>query len=180
MTKVKLMTVVISAFVAACATTSDYSSPYTKPRVGSVIQLNQEISARNGVRIYLQDGYVLEWEELEKQQPYCQFYVRRPSDQMRQPFAVEPDTFTVSKVYRRKDIGALDGLQLASDGGDVETDQGSSQRTMSTYMALSSLIQPDVTTLICSQWKDPQLRFHVSVDEIITVLGDLAQFIPPR
>lgn len=176
-----LITGIAVLSVGGCAATSiDYSSPYTTPRVGTVIQLTQGLSARNGVRIYLQDGYQLDWRELEKQEPYCQFYVRRSSDELRQPLTIEPDTFIVESVYRRKDSVAIEGLQVASDSGESETDPGSSQRTMSTYMELSSENQPNVTNLICSQWADPQSRFHVSVDEIIRSLGDVAQFMPPR
>ncbi len=183
MSKVHLSLAAVASaavFLSACATTGDYSSPFTKPSVGSVIQLNQEISARNGVRIYLQDGYVLEWKELEKLMPYCQFYVDRPSAEMRQPLVVEPDMFTVRRVYRQKDVGAWEGMQLAMAGGETETDHGSSQRTMSTYMELASTLQPDVNSLICSQWADPATRYHVSVEEIIGALGDVARFIPPR
>ena len=168
--------------IGGCAAINnpDYSSPYTTPRVGTIVQLNQELSARNGVRIYLQDGYQLTWIELEKQEPYCQFYVLRTPDELRKPLTIEPDTFTVESVFRRKDSVTVEGIQVAMDGGESEVDRGSSQRTMSTYMELSSENQPNVTRLICSRWQDPQLRFHVSVEQIIQSLGDLAQFIPPR
>ena len=177
-----LVTIALAGVLGACATTGDPSSPFVKPRVGSVIELNQEISARNGARIYLQDGYVLSWRELEKQMPYCQFFVNRPSSEMRQPLTVQPDSFTVRRVYRQRDFTALEGVQLAMNGGgsEAEVDRGSSQRTMSTYMELSSATQPDVTNLICSQWRDPRTRNHVSINEIIAALGDIARFIPPR
>ena len=64
-------------------------------------------------------------------------------------------------------------------GGDVRN-RGSSQRTMSTYMDLSSENQPDVAQLICSRWADPQTRYHVSVEQIVRSLGSIAQFVPPR
>lgn len=164
--------------LSACVSVGDPSSPYTTPKVGSVIQLNQEISARNGVRIYLQDGQVLSFDQVEKQQPYCQFYVDRASSEMREPLTVAPDTFTVERVYRQKDFVALQGLQLAMGEGEMEMDHGSSQRTMSTYMELNSNSQPNVASLICSQWADPALRYHVSIEEIIRSLGDIAQYVP--
>ena len=181
-----IKTFIVSAAVlgiSGCAAINepDYSSPYTTPRVGTIIKLNQELSARNGVRIYLQDGLQLTWIELEKQHPYCQFYVLRKPDDLRKPLTIEPDTFTVESVFRRKDSVAVDGIQLAMNGGgESEVDRGSSQRTMSTYMELSSENQPNVTRLICSRWEDPQSRFHVSVEQIVQSLGDVAQFISPR
>lgn len=168
--------------ISSCAATStpNYSSPYTKPRVGTIIQLNQELSVRNGVRIYLQDGFQLSWIELEKQEPYCQFYVLRASDELRQPLSIEPDTFVVEDVFRRKDSVAVEGIQVAFEGSEVGGNNGSSQRTMSTYMELSSEKQPNVKRLICSRWEDPALRYHVSVEQIVQSLGDIAQFMPPR
>lgn len=183
---------IMSIGLLGCNTIPDYSSPYTTPRVGSTIQLNQELSARNGVRIYLQDGYVLTWQELEKQEPYCQFYVARSSADLRSRLTIEPDTFVVNRVFRRKDVSGLQSApldltgenwvatanaQLAAFGeGDFENNRGSSQRTMSTYLELSSATQPNVKRMICSQWADPAMRYHVSVEEIIRSLGDIAQF----
>ena len=166
--------------IIGCAAkgTPNYSSPYTKPRAGTVVQLKQELSVRNGVRIYLQDGYQLSWIELEKQEPYCQFYVHRSREELRQPLTIEPDTFVVEYVFRRKDSVAVEGMQVASEGEDVGG-PWRAQRTMSTYMELSSEKQPKVTTLICAQWQDPYERNHVSVDEIIRSLGEIAEFIPP-
>ena len=134
---------------------------------------------RGGVRIYLQDGYQKTFGEVAKLEPYCQFYVLRSRDELRKPFTIKPDTFIVYEVFRQKDSVALEGLQVASEG-ESDVGHGSSQRTMSTYMELSSDAQPEVTRLICSRWEDPLGRFHVSVDEITTSLGDIAQFIPPH
>ena len=160
-------------------TASGYSSPYTKPEVGTMIRLNQELSVQRGVRIYLQDGYQKDFGDVMKLEPYCQFYVLRSSDEIRKPLTIKPDTFVVYEVFRQKDSVALEGLQVASEG-ESDFNDGSSQRTMSTYMELSSDTQPNVTRLICSRWDDPAGRFHLSVDEITASLGDIAQFIPPR
>jgi len=159
-------------------TAANYSSPYTKPEVGTMIRLNQELSVQTGVRIYLQDGFQKGFRDVAKLEPYCQFYIQRSSDELRKPFTIRPDTFVVYEVFRQKDSVAIEGLQVASDG-ESEVDHGSSQRTMSTYMELSSDAQPNVTRLICSRWADPAARYHVSVDEIVASLGDVAQLIPP-
>jgi hypothetical protein len=103
----------------------------------------------------------------------------RTRDEIRKPFTIKPDTFVVYEVFRQRDSVALEGLQIGSEG-EAEFDHDSSQRTMSTYMELSSDSQPNVTRLICSQWADPARRYHVSVDEITASLGDIAQFIPPE
>lgn len=182
MLNVKLLSAVLSFFaVIGCTAINkvDYSSPYTTPRVGTIVELYQELPIRSGVRAYLQGGHQLNFNEVNKLRPYCQFYVVRARNELHQPYTIEPDAFFVDRVWRRKDSVAVEGVVVASEGGDVRN-RGSSQRTMSTYMELSSENQPDVTQLICSRWADPQTRYHVSVEQIISSLGGAAQFMPPR
>ncbi len=163
-----------------CASTTPYNTAtsVTMPRVGTMIKLNQELAARGGVRIFLQNGYQKRFSEVAKLEPYCQFYVNRSSDELNQSLTIEPDTFIVQRVYRRKESVSTEALQVASEG-ESDMDHGSSQRTMSTFMELISDNQPEVTRLICSRWADPNSIYHVSIDEIVQSLGDVAEFIPP-
>ena len=58
MLKFKSLFVILSFLaVIGCTaiSTVDYSSPYTTPRVGTIVELHQELSIRSGVRAYLQD-----------------------------------------------------------------------------------------------------------------------------
>ena len=173
------MTSAVALLLYGCSSLNTYNtaSPYTSPRVGTMIELKQELSVRGGQRIYLQYGFQKRFADVDKQEPYCQFYVLRTADELRQPVTIEPDTFIVHEVFRRKDSVAVEGVQVAM--GEKEIDHGSSQRTMSTYLELTSDRQPNVTRLICSRWADPAKRYHVSVDEIVSSLGDVAQLVPP-
>lgn len=164
-----------------CASTGSYNTAtsVTTPRIGTMIKLNRELTTRGGVRIFLQNGYQKRFSEVAKLEPYCQFYVDRPGDEINETLTIEPDTFIVHRVYRQRESVSSEAMQLAFDGGDAEMDPGSSQRTMSTFMELISDKQPAVTRLICSRWADPNSINHVSIDEIIQSLGDIVEFLPP-
>ena len=169
-----LVTGLLMLVLIGCSSTAYYSSPYMTPLIGATIRLNQELSARAGARIYVQYGRVMSWSKLTIQEPYCQFYVLRTSEELRQPLNIEPDAFRIKQVFRRKDLTAVKGVQLAFRG--IRHQQDLSPRTMSTYMELSSMLQPNVTRLICSRWADPVFWEHVSIEEIIETLGELARF----
>jgi len=166
--------------IQGCASTTAYNTAtsVTLPRVGTMIKLNQELAARGGVRVFLQNGFQKRFSEVAKLEPYCQFYVNRSSDELNQRLTIEPDTFIVQRVYRRKESVSTEAVQVASEG-EADMDHGSSQRTMSTFMELISDNQPEITRLICSRWADPNSIHHVSIDEIVQSLGDVAEFIPP-
>lgn len=159
--------------LAGCASTVHYSSPDATPLVGGTIQLKQELSARAGARIYIQYGRVMGWTELTVLEPYCQFYVLRTAQELRQPLVIKPDTFVIERVFRKIDLTAVEGLQLAL--GAIWYLHDLSQRTMSTYIELSSDAQPNVLRLICSRWADPVYWNHVSIEEIIDTLGEIAE-----
>ena len=116
----------------------------------------------------------MSYDELTVQEPYCQFYVLRSQDELRKPLTIVPDTFTIKHVFRRRDLTAVEGVQLAFEG--ILYHHYLSQYTMSTYMEISSGDQPDVIRLICSRWSDPYYWYHVSIEEVIETLGGIAQF----
>ena len=115
--------------------------------------------------------------ELTVQEPYCQFYVLRGQEELRQPLTIEPDTFIIKHVFRRRDLTAGEGVQLAFEG--IPYHHYLSQYTMSTYMEIYSGNQPDVIRLICSRWSDPYYWYYVSIEEVIETLGEIAKFETP-
>ena len=141
-----------------------------------MIELKQGLAGRSGTRIYLQYGYQMRFAEVSKLDPYCQFYVYRSSEELRKPLTIAADTFVVHRVYRQRESVSTGTIHLAATG---RTNRGPSERTMSTIMELLSEKQPEVTRLVCSRWADPYPMNHVSIDEIVQSLGEIAEFIPP-
>lgn len=149
---------------------------YVTPKPGSTVEVRQTLSADGGARISLQYGKAVSPGDLYKLDPYCQFHVLRPGDELNEPLRIEPDTFTVEETYRRKDVVKLDGMQYAFAAGE-DFDPSPSQRTMATYMELSSDAQPDVYQLVCQRWADPYDHNHVSINEMRESLGDLVLLV---
>ena len=143
----------------------------------TMIKLNRELTGRMGSRIFLQWGYQMRFSEVAKLEPYCQFYVYRPGADLHKPLTIEPDTFIVQRVYRLREFVAVGGTEVAEGKGRPL--RGPSERTMSTVMELLSEKQPLVTRLVCSRWADLHPMNHVSIDEIVASLGDVAELILP-
>jgi hypothetical protein len=167
--------------VTGCASSVKYdtSTFVTLPRVGTLIKLNRELAGRSGARIFLQYGHQLSFREVAKLDPYCQFYVHRPSSELRKPLLIAPDTFVVHRVYRLREFVSSGAVQVADGAAAGRAFRDRSERTMSTVMEVVSDKQPAVTRLICSRWADPQPMHYLSIDEIVMSLGEIAEFIPP-
>ena len=177
-----ILVVAFNVSLLGCAwlttTDPDYVPWNVTPEVGSYVQLNQELTASRGKRIYIQDGEAKPKREINDLEPYCQFYVDRKGAAMREPLAIAEDRFIIKDVFRRKDFAALAATHYASFGDDMDFDPSPSQRTMSTYMEIFSDRQPQVIRLICSRFADPDLDNHVRLDEIKATLGEIVAFVP--
>lgn len=152
------------------------STSYATPKPGSRVEVQETLTVSGGARVSLQYGRLKSWKDVYKLEPYCQFRVLRPGDEMREPLTIEPDVFIVERVYRRKDMVELEGVRYASAGVE-DFNNSPSQRTMATYMELSSGVQPDVHRLVCGRWADPYEYNHVSIRDIRESLGDLVRLV---
>lgn len=161
---------------AAMAPTDPEASHYVTPKPGASVQVTQTLEAPAGTRVSLQHGKVLEWRDIVDWQPYCQFHVLRARDHLHETLNIEPDTFIVKRVYRQKDVVGLESVQYAFFEED-SIDNSPSQRMMSTYLELSSDLQPDVYRLVCQRWDDPYFYNHLSIRDIKESLGDLVRLV---
>lgn len=152
------------------------STSYVTPKPGSRVEVQQTLRVSGGARVSLQYGRLKSWNDVYKLEPYCQFHVLRARDQMHEPLQIEPDAFIVERVYRRKDMVGLEGVRYASTGVE-DFNHSPSQRTMATYMELSSGAQPDVHRLVCARWADPYEYNHVSIRDMRESLGDLVRLV---
>lgn len=152
------------------------AASYATPKPGSRVEVQETLRVGGGARVSLQYGKLKSWRDVYKLEPYCQFHVLRPSERLHEPLQIEPGTFIVERVYRRKDMAALEGVRSAA--ADAEDFNNSpSQRTMATHLELSSAAQPDVQRLVCARWADPFAHNHVSIRDIRESLGDLVRLV---
>ena len=77
-------------------------------------------------------------------EPYCLFTIDRVAADEGGNINLKPDTFTVAKAYRIRDLASSENIQYAGRAG--------SDRTLSTIMELSGGSQSEVTRLTCSRW----------------------------
>lgn len=151
--------------LAGCAITGS-TALYTLP-VGSQITVKQKLRAHDGKRLIIQDGLVLQRKDVNIVRPYCQFSLRRSSEETREPILIEPGVFTVTDSYRRQDWSWAEGLQFAGD----------TDRDMSSIMELSSVNHPEVTRLVCTRWGSVYVGGWVTIADMRATLGDLVEFV---
>lgn len=155
---------IVFMFLGACATTGQ--SPTFFPPAGSEVIVNQELNARSGTRVFIQDGQVLERRDVGVVNPYCQFVLWRSREEMKDPIVIQPATFTITRTFRQKDYSWADGQLLA---------EFRSNATMTTFMELSSDTQPEVRQLLCMRWGSPRLDRFLTIDEMKATLSPIVE-----
>ena len=168
------------AMLAACSTTRDHgdeSSPYYLVSIGARVLLKQALAIPpQQVGVYIQNGKVLPWSEINAYYAHCKFELRDRKDTEQK---VDPGEFIVTRVVQ-------DVVHMVS-GGHAQTaglswsarigtmDDGASVQTYATYLYLGSDRQPQVFRLGCGHWAYPGSRYaeHLSIAQMRKALGDL-------
>jgi hypothetical protein len=170
----------VAALLSACSTAryqGDESSPYYVIPTGTRVVLKQALTIPpEQVGVYIQNGKVLPWPEVNAYYAHCKFELRDRKDTEQN---VNPDEFIVTRVVqdvvhmvnwgRWQTAGVSMGIRV----GDM--DGGASVRTYATYIYLGSDRQPRVFRLGCGHWAYPGTRYaeHLSIAQMRKALGDL-------
>ena len=162
-----IVTLIVIIPLSGCASID--ASPTRMLPAGSKVQVEQELNAVSGSRVTMQYGRVMPRAEISWQDPHCQFFLYRTSEEMRDPVVVQPGTFTVKRTYQRQ---AYDGVQLAA----MEF-AGDPTRYPTTIMELSSDQQPEVRDLRCAIWGTTAIEGYLTIDQMQSALGDLAKLV---
>lgn len=165
MTEVRMVCLAtVVAIVAGCAGTG--SAPTFMPPVGSTVDVTQDLQARSGARLYIQDGRAMPRGDVKVQRPYCQFFLIRSQSEMGTSFVIRTEVFTVTRTYRQRDMAWAMGLQFAGLGSNA---------TLTTIMELSSDTQPEVRELRCMRWGTINMDGYLTIAEMQTTLGGLVK-----
>jgi hypothetical protein len=170
----------VAALLSACSTAryqGDEGSPYYVIPTGTRVVLKQALTIPpEQVGVYIQNGKVLPWPEVNAYYAHCKFELRDRKDTEQN---VNPDEFIVTRVVqdvvhmvnwgRWQTAGVSMGIRV----GDM--DGGASVRTYATYIYLGSDRQPRVFRLGCGHWAYPGTRYaeHLSIAQMRKALGDL-------
>ena len=172
-----LLLLSLTALVAACQTMSYYGderSPYFVVPRDSRLALTQALTIpAEEVSVYLQDGRLLPFAEVNKYYPHCKFEVYTRGATTR---TVAPDKFVVTRSLQEESLSAAAGMRhYARLRMAVTGDQpgGAPLRSFTTRLYLRSAKQPDVYRLSCAQWGYPPFDRHVTIEEIRRALGEV-------
>lgn len=184
--KSSVLVACLAVLLSGCGTAryqGDESSPYYVVPAGSRVVLKQALAiAPEQVAVYIQNGKVLPWSEINAYYAHCKFELRERKDTEQR---VEPGEFIVTRVVQ--DVvhmvswGRLQtaGLTLGVRVGTM--DDGPSVQTYATYLYLGSDRQPQVFRLGCGHWAYPGSRYaeHLSIAQMRKALGDLIRLELP-
>ncbi len=167
--------------LAACSAnnTKDENSVFYAVSVGSVITLNQEITiAGDQVSVYVQDGEIMRYKDVNKYQPNCKFEIYTISEQ---PRTVQIDGFEIIKVVDEIESSSLQkNIQLAVL--DLAVGEGylamglldhSLMFNYATMMYLNSAKQKDVYRMTCQHWEAVSDDRHLSITQMRKAMGDI-------
>lgn len=170
-----------AALLSACSSAryqGDESSPYYVVPIGTRVVLKQALSvAPEQVGVYIQNGKVLPWPQVNAYYAHCKFELRERKDTEQK---VAPEAFIVTRVVQ--DVVHMvnwgrwqtAGLSLGMRVGNMD-DGGASVQTFATYLYLGSERQPRVFRLGCGHWAYPGTRYaeHLSIAQMRKALGEL-------
>ncbi len=185
-----LFTIVLAAFLAACASTR---TPIIPPvDTGFTVQINKQFdSLSNYTRIYFQSGMQIPKTALDRWTAYCRLHVYNPEKKADYLTSVKAGNFAISKVSNRAESSDYPvsgsgfytsiGFGLSSFNSSI-ADRGwhdlPSYYLYRVYMKLTSPDQPDVQTLICSKKWSTRGNYYPTLVEIRHALGDIIEIIP--
>ncbi len=156
----------IALSIAACQTpdiAGDNDSASLTPAI-STVTLNKEFPIRpDRTNEYIQNGEITLFEHVSEYHPFCKLELRKLADSAR---VIQPDSFSVSRIYQETEFAGFRKMMLAGDG--------SSGLIMSTtYLYLQSEKQPGIFRLSCMRLDMSFYTRHVSVNEMRDTLGSM-------
>ena len=133
----------------------------------TTVTLNQDFPIRpDRSNEYIQGGEIRPYESIEQYYTHCKLELREIADIER---IVKPQTFNVTRIYRKEEFVGFRKMMLAGDG-----DSGLIMST--TYLFLQSEKQPDIFRLSCMRQDESFYARHVTVEEMQDTLGNLISF----
>lgn len=164
------------AVLAGCSghDVKDEGSVYYAVPVGSTLVLNQQVNIRGDqVAVYVQNGELMQYDEVDFYLPNCKFQIYTMSEQ---PRTVQADTFKIIKV---EDDIESSSLPKSTDMAvlDKVLAYGMLDRSYmfnyATLMYLHSEKQKDVYRMTCQHWEDVMDDRHLTIRQMRAAMGDV-------
>jgi len=152
----------------------DEDSTFYAVPVDSILVLNQQVNIRGDqVAVYVQNGELKQYKEVDFYLPNCKFEIYTMSEQAR---TVSPDRFEIIKVVDDIESSAIQkstrlaALDNAITFGMLDK---SYMFNYATLMYLRSEKQKDVYRMTCQHWEDVMDDRHLSVTQMRQAMGDI-------
>lgn len=182
MLKLKLLCFLsVMMILSACDSNNikDEDSTFYAVPAGSLLVLNQQITiAGNQVAVYVQNGELLSYKEVDKYQPNCKFEVYKISDQ---PRTVQAGTFEIIRVVDDIESSLLQTPTQLAFFSNVAGQKHSAGWILdhgymfnyATFMYLSSAKQKDVYRMTCQHWESVTDDRHLSISQMRSAMGEV-------
>ena len=162
------------AGLSACShnAVKDENSEFYAVPVGSLLVLIQDVTiAGDQVAVYVQNGELMQYNEVNFYLPNCKFEIYSMSEQ---PRTVQTDTFEIIKVEDDIESSSLQkSVRLAAldDALTFGMLDRSYVFNYATLMYLNSAKQQDVYRLTCQHWEDVMDDRHLSIKQMRGAMG---------
>lgn len=168
------VSVVLALYACSVNPTTDENSAFYNVPVGSSIRLNQDVTI-NGeqVAVYVQNGRLMPYDEVNKYNPNCKFEIYTMSEQ---PRIVKQDTFRIIKVVDDIESSSLQKstqLALLDDVFMFVSLDMSNVFNYATMMYLNSEKQKDVYRMTCQHWEDIKDDRYLTVTQMREAMGEI-------
>jgi len=162
--------------VSACSINDikDEDSVFYAVPVGSTLVLNQQLNIRGDqVAVYLQNGELMQYDEVNFYLPNCKFEIYTMSEQ---PRTVQADIFEIIKVEDDIESSSLQKstrLAALDNALTFAMLDRSYMFNYATLMYLNSEKQKDVYRITCQHWEDVMDDRHLTIKQMRQAMGDV-------
>ena len=171
-----IMSISLGAVTACASGPYPTASPYFTIPQGSHLILKQSLTIPPDTgRVYIQQGLVVSDSEKDQYYPHCWFVSWVVNEAAQQ---IKPDDFIITSSRKNESYAKTQQRFNLANASPVILSGiffGATAIEYSTELTIHSNRQPNIRQLICSHWEDPADANHLSLTQINTVLGDIAE-----
>jgi len=168
--------IVLIVSLSACSINDikDENSVFYAVPVGSTLTLNQQVNIRGDqVAVYVQNGELMQYGEVNFYLPNCKFEIYTMSEQ---PRTVQADIFEIIKVEDDIESSSLQKstrLAVLDNALAFAMLDRSYVFNYATLMYLNSEKQKDVYRITCQHWEDVMDDRHLTIKQMRQAMGDV-------
>ncbi len=178
--------VAVTGIIVISGCGASFKNNTVRPSVSpaAIVQVNQQLEIPNGkARVYIQDGAVTTYRNIDKSGTYCSVRMQQKNASGEPKLSVLPGQFKITKVTESEDGSNTVRTYVASLGWIIDVEHNRSVYVIyAVEMRLSSADQPGVRALICEKRVSTlgvNYRNYPTLAEINTVLGDTIEIKTP-